>query len=264
MKRYFVLIACFGLAGCAHRSPLTLTYNCAPAGALLVQQQNESVIGICPSSYRYEFPPHFFKNVEANVIGVTARWASGATASTPKLVTLYSANGMQQQITLMRPSDAPGLESDQKVAAEYAANPALRTEAWGTPYRAFTEAHFADYLEIVTALPVNQLAMKYPGAEIVPPKIDPVRPLTTPDAMYPDASKDAREEGKVDMLLTLDRDGEVKKVALQSTSGFERLDAAAVGAASSWRFLPGAVDGKPTAMKMSFRVVFKADATQSR
>lgn len=249
MKKRLVFIACFGfLGGCADRNTVTLTYNCEPSGALIVQQQYDNVLGVCPSSYRYQFRDHLFKSVETNVVGVTARWASGATASTSTLVTLHSDKGNKQQITLVRPQDAPGVERDLAAAAEYNA---------GIPERAFTENHFANYLEIARALPINQLAMAHPSAEITPPKMDPAHPLTTPDQMYSDASKEAGEQGKVEMLLTLNHDGEVKKVALESSSGFDRLDSAAVTAAASWRFLPGTVDGTPTAVKIRFRVVFK-------
>ena len=45
---------------------------------------------------------------------------------------------------------------------------------------------------------------------------------------------------------------------VQTSSGFDRLDEVAVKeAVRSWRFLPGTINGKPSALQMPYKVTFK-------
>ena len=60
------------------------------------------------------------------------------------------------------------------------------------------------------------------------------------------------------MLLTVDEDGKVLDAKLDKSSGFVRLDEAAMKEAlQTWRLLPGTVDGKPIKMQYKFAVTFK-------
>ncbi len=93
---------------------------------------------------------------------------------------------------------------------------------------------------------------------IVPPRQDKRRPISSPDEIYPSMSKRLGEEGAVTLLLTLGEDGRVTDASIKESSGFERLDNAALAdAKKGWRFLPGTVNGKPASMQLPFRVVFK-------
>ena len=93
---------------------------------------------------------------------------------------------------------------------------------------------------------------------IVPPRQDKRRPISSPDEIYPSMSKRLGEEGAVTLLLTLNEEGRVVDASVKESSGFERLDNAALAdAKKGWRFLPGTVNGKPASMQLPFRVVFK-------
>ena len=93
---------------------------------------------------------------------------------------------------------------------------------------------------------------------VVPPKQDKRRPISSPDEIYPSMSKRLGEEGAVTLLLTLNEEGRVTDASIKESSGFERLDNAALSdAKKGWRFLPGTVNGKPASMQLPFRVVFK-------
>ena len=98
-----------------------------------------------------------------------------------------------------------------------------------------------------------------PKADVViAPRQNPRRPNVGADEMYPAMSKRLGEEGTVVLLLTVDEDGKVSDGSIQSSSGFERLDEAALKEAKrSWRFLPGTVNGKPASMQMPMKVTFK-------
>lgn len=95
---------------------------------------------------------------------------------------------------------------------------------------------------------------------VVPPRQNARSPIGTPE--YPTMSRRLGEEGAVILLLTLDEDGRVTDAKVDTSSGYERLDEAAVKEAKrprNWRFVPGTVNGKPAPMSFKFRVVFKIE-----
>ncbi len=97
-----------------------------------------------------------------------------------------------------------------------------------------------------------------PAVKRVPPRQNPRRPLIEPT--YPPQSKRLGEEGATVLRLYIQEDGRVGDAQVAQSSGFPRLDEAAVKHAKrSWRFLPGTEDGKPVAMWYEFRVVWKIE-----
>ncbi len=95
---------------------------------------------------------------------------------------------------------------------------------------------------------------------IIPPKVNPRNPISQPE--YPTMSRRLGEEGVVVLLLTVDEDGRVTAATLDTSSGFERLDEAAVKEAMRprlWRFIAGTVNGKAAGMQFKFAVRFKID-----
>jgi protein TonB len=90
----------------------------------------------------------------------------------------------------------------------------------------------------------------------VPPRSNPRRPVSQPE--YPPTSKRLGEAGTVVMLLTVDESGKVLEASIDKSSGFDRLDQAAMQEAKrAWRLLPGTIGGKPTTMQYKFAVTFK-------
>jgi periplasmic protein TonB len=62
------------------------------------------------------------------------------------------------------------------------------------------------------------------------------------EPMYPSASRRAGEEGTVRLKVLVDEKGRPREVAVASSSGFARLDQAAMEAVRKWRFV-AATDG---------------------
>jgi protein TonB len=62
------------------------------------------------------------------------------------------------------------------------------------------------------------------------------------DPTYPSASRRAGEEGTVRLKVLVDEKGRPKDVAVATSSGFPRLDQAAMQAVRKWRFV-AATDG---------------------
>lgn len=72
---------------------------------------------------------------------------------------------------------------------------------------------------------------------------------------YPPESRRAREIGTVQLQLLIDVEGEVIDKRVETSSGFARLDEAALTALAKCKFQPGSVDGRsePTWARLRYR-----------
>ena len=88
------------------------------------------------------------------------------------------------------------------------------------------------------------------------PKSDTRRPLSQPE--YPPSSRRAGEAGTVVLEVLVLENGRVGDARVKKSSGFPRLDEAAVKEVKrSWRLVPGTENGKPVQMWGQFAVTFK-------
>ena len=77
---------------------------------------------------------------------------------------------------------------------------------------------------------------------------------------YPPTSRRLGEEGSVVLQVLVGPDGSVQDGKVQTSSGFPRLDEAALKhALRAWRFTPGTEDGTPVATWHSVKVTFKIE-----
>lgn len=75
---------------------------------------------------------------------------------------------------------------------------------------------------------------------------------------YPPVSRRLGEQGTVILEVLVDETGRATDAKLVQSSGFPRLDEAALaGVKSSYRFVPGTVDGKPQPMRYTFKFTWK-------
>jgi periplasmic protein TonB len=114
---------------------------------------------------------------------------------------------------------------------------------------------------IQTVTNVRPTAPPPPVAQPAPvprtaPKSDPRRPLSQPE--YPPSSRRAGEAGTVILEVYVLENGRVGEARVKQSSGFPRLDEAAVREVKrSWRLVPGTENGKPVPMWGQFAVTFK-------
>jgi len=87
-------------------------------------------------------------------------------------------------------------------------------------------------------------------AVIVPTRIEPrIDAQHSHEPEYPPQSRRLGEQGSVVLDVLVDGDGRVTQTKLVQSCGFPRLDQAALdGVKSSYRFIPGTIDGKPQPM----------------
>jgi periplasmic protein TonB len=83
--------------------------------------------------------------------------------------------------------------------------------------------------------------------------------LQAPQPLYPLPSRRAREEGRVDVQTLVDIHGAPQQVHVTRSSGFDRLDAAALAAVRAARFRPHTENGVPRAFWVVVPVVFELD-----
>lgn len=91
----------------------------------------------------------------------------------------------------------------------------------------------------------------------VQPSADPRRPMPISDDDYPPQSARLGEEGVTTVRLWVLENGSIGDVQIGKSSGYERLDSVALRKLKRWRVKPGTEDGKPVAMWMEVRVVWK-------
>jgi protein TonB len=99
---------------------------------------------------------------------------------------------------------------------------------------------------------------------VKPAAPEPIRVLPRLDAQrsrdpeYPPQSRRLGEQGSLVLQALIDVDGRVLESKLVQSSGFDRLDQAALdGIKTSYRFIPGTVDGNPQAMWYTFKFTWK-------
>ena len=107
-------------------------------------------------------------------------------------------------------------------------------------------------------------AVAPPPAPAAPKAAAPVRVAPRLDSAkshepeYPAAARRLGEQGSLLMEVLVDMDGRVLDTRLVKSSGFERLDRAALeGVKADYRFLPGTVDGKPQRQWFTIRFTWK-------
>lgn len=112
------------------------------------------------------------------------------------------------------------------------------------------------------SVPVTAVATPAPAPVPAPAPTLKVLPSTdaddlyNPNQRYPRMSFSMGEQGTVMVRILIGDDGLPKKAELQKTSGFERLDQAALDFVMQSRYKPGTLGGKPTEMWMGREVKY--------
>jgi periplasmic protein TonB len=109
----------------------------------------------------------------------------------------------------------------------------------------------------VTPVPPPVAAPAPPVPAILAPRIDMA---ASHEPEYPPVSRRLGEQGTVILSVLVDPSGRAVEARVVSSSGFSRLDQAAIdGVKSNYRFTPGTVDGKPQAMWYTFKFTWKLE-----
>jgi TonB family protein len=103
---------------------------------------------------------------------------------------------------------------------------------------------------------VGELEGNRPVYLVNPGKIDPPKPIHTPDPEYSDSARRQRLEGTTIVMVVVDEKGFPE--ILQITKGLgEGLDLLALTAVSGWTFRPAMKNGEPVSVLIYVEVTFR-------
>lgn len=100
--------------------------------------------------------------------------------------------------------------------------------------------------EPVTGAPTAPIAPAAPPAVQLPSSNADY--LQNPSPPYPAISRRLNEQGKTILRVLIGADGQPQRAEVSKSSGFDRLDQAAVNTVMRWRFVPGKRGGVAEAM----------------
>jgi periplasmic protein TonB len=99
-----------------------------------------------------------------------------------------------------------------------------------------------------------------PAAPVAPPRLElpssDAQYFQNPKPAYPAISKRLGEQGKVVVRVLIGPDGTAQKAEIRQSSGFERLDQAALNTVLAWRYVPGKRGGVPESMWFNVPINF--------
>lgn len=133
------------------------------------------------------------------------------------------------------PKPAPRTEAPRVIAARAAEATSAEIQAEPAPETPPAPAESAPPAPVAPAEPAPVAAAPEPVVE--PPRYD-LAYLSNPKPAYPARSIDLGEEGTVVLQAVISADGRVKSVQVKTSSGFPRLDRAALDAVRRWKFQP--------------------------
>jgi protein TonB len=105
-------------------------------------------------------------------------------------------------------------------------------------------------------VPVAANAIAPAGQAVVPPLVESVEYVRAPAPVYPRESSRRREYGTVTLRVLVDPVGRPARVQVERSSGFERLDIAALEAVRKALFRPHEVNGVAQAAQVLIPVEF--------
>lgn len=146
---------------------------------------------------------------------------------------------------VIQPSPTPSQQAESAVAP---ALPAIANSQLGTSPAAAPTAAAAN------TAPVRQVGTA-PAPELVLPSAD-ADYLNNPPPAYPRQSKRMGEQGTVVVRVLIGQQGTAEKTEIRTSSGFARLDQAALETVQRWRYVPGKRNGSPEAMWFNVPVRF--------
>jgi len=107
---------------------------------------------------------------------------------------------------------------------------------------------------VAAAAQSHAVAQEVPGPVHLP--LSRASGLSNPLPVYPEVSRRLGEEGVVQLSVMIQADGRVSDVSVQKSSGFPRLDAAALAAVRRWHYLPARRNNEAIAWRHTQPVAF--------
>jgi RND family efflux transporter MFP subunit len=138
--------------------------------------------------------------------------------------------------------------------------PSVARRESATPAQPKVDEAAATKLAMVTKEPPKSEAVVVPPVARITPVVVYPRRIAQKAPDYPASEKKAGHTGVVLIEVLVTDTGSVGDVTVKTSSGYPKLDAAAIAVAKdSWRFTPGTEDGRAAAMTIEAPVRFSLD-----
>lgn len=162
----------------------------------------------------------------------------------PKVTAALRPSGQQLPQPVAAP--APALSAAPAAAPSQAAQSAGATASSSPASQASPSAAASGSAVAAAATAPARVEMPSSGADY----------LNNPKPVYPPASKRMGEQGLVIVGVLIGADGQALKAEIRQSSGFERLDQAALSTTLRWRYVPGKRAGQPESMWFNVPINF--------
>jgi protein TonB len=143
------------------------------------------------------------------------------------------------------PNESPDISTEERHSTPFEIVPAQTTPSPPTPAPRIAPSQSSKASVAAAASPSANSRQETVGSSskaseltTTPPRLDPAY-LHNPAPAYPALSKRNRETGTVLLLVNVSPEGDATTVTLHKSSGYDRLDQAAIQAVTRWRFVPG-------------------------
>ncbi|MBK1680855.1 energy transducer TonB [Rhodocyclus tenuis] len=148
----------------------------------------------------------------------------------------------------------PKTQAVPKRPAAESPSPPLTSTAASAPAAATVAASVSNAAATESAA-ATASAEAAPAGKVSPPRFD-ADYLKNPSPAYPRSSRERGEAGLVVLRVLVSRDGLPLDIELQRSSGYERLDDAALAAVRHWQFLPARQGGEAVAARVLVPISF--------
>lgn len=149
------------------------------------------------------------------------------------------------------PTPISSLNTSQTTAASTSTSPPV--EALSIPLASFGLQNVSPTLQS-NKPSINNQTNKSQDALTLP--ITHARHLHNPPPPYPKQSRRLGEQGRVVLAVEIDINGEASQTKISISSGYSRLDRAALETVLKWRFIAGKNNGRPQKMWVHIPINF--------
>jgi protein TonB len=158
------------------------------------------------------------------------------------------------------PAPAPPQPAVRKAATPPAPRPVAQPTPAPSPQPITAPAEPAPPYAVAAAPVIATAPAPAPAPAPEPPKLQlpssDADYLQNPKPAYPPISKRLGEQGKVVLRVLIGTDGAAQEAQVRTSSGYERLDQAALQTVLKWRYVPGRRGGVAEAMWFNVPIHF--------
>lgn len=193
------------------------------------------------------------------VIVGTLHLVLGAVLIRTQVIPPHSVHSAMKLLDLSAPPPAPEAPPPPELA-----QPEIYVPAPAVEIVRYTPPPIVAAAEQPQAVPPAPIAIKAPATPAPRPAAPPTlvsddlgaTMISAKPPSYPLESRRKREQGTVVLMLALGTDGRVADIRLAKSSGYDRLDRAALGAVRHWRWSPTIRDGIAVAVRGIVEIPF--------